>query len=133
VITSHYAFIVVGRGCSDVFGLDAVAKYVPMPLVPPSLSLIAPLTPNALNAIHRALRLVAAPLQNPPCKDIVGDFVPPGVHGTIDAPRWPVPVNDVNAAVLIPLCNVEDVPGLLMEVRGQLRTHSGEVRCVDAF
>lgn len=33
-----------------------------------------------------------------------------------------------NAAVLIPLCNVNSRPGILFEVRGKLRTHSGEVR-----
>ncbi|KAI0726706.1 NUDIX hydrolase domain-like protein [Fomitopsis betulina] len=32
-----------------------------------------------------------------------------------------------HAAVLIPLCNVNGQPGVLLEVRGQLRTHSGEV------
>ena len=35
-----------------------------------------------------------------------------------------------HAAVLIPLCNVNGQPGILLEVRGKLRTHSGEVRCV---
>lgn len=33
----------------------------------------------------------------------------------------------VNAAVLVPLCNVDNRPGLILEVRGKLRTHSGEV------
>ncbi|KZT71952.1 hypothetical protein DAEQUDRAFT_723572 [Daedalea quercina L-15889] len=32
-----------------------------------------------------------------------------------------------HAAVLIPLCNVDNKPGVLLEVRGKLRTHSGEV------
>ncbi|KAI0255849.1 NUDIX hydrolase domain-like protein [Lactifluus subvellereus] len=32
-----------------------------------------------------------------------------------------------HAAVLIPLCNVNDKPGILLELRGKLRTHSGEV------
>jgi len=32
-----------------------------------------------------------------------------------------------NAAVMIPFCNVGDVPGVLMEVRGRtLRRHAGE-------
>lgn len=32
------------------------------------------------------------------------------------------------AAVLIPFCNVGEVPGILLEVRGKsLRSHSGEV------
>ena len=34
-----------------------------------------------------------------------------------------------HAAVLVPFCNVNDKPGILLEVRGKLRTHSGEVRC----
>jgi hypothetical protein len=33
-----------------------------------------------------------------------------------------------HAAVLIPLCNVNDQPGILLELRGKLRKHSGEVR-----
>ncbi|KAF9245297.1 hypothetical protein BU15DRAFT_85628 [Melanogaster broomeanus] len=37
---------------------------------------------------------------------------------------------EAHAAVLVPLCNVDDVPGVLLEVRGRLRTHSGEVRYV---
>ncbi|KAF8479773.1 NUDIX hydrolase domain-like protein [Russula ochroleuca] len=32
-----------------------------------------------------------------------------------------------HAAVLIPLCNVNDQPGILLELRGKLRKHSGEV------
>jgi hypothetical protein len=36
-----------------------------------------------------------------------------------------------HAAVLIPLCNVNDKAGILLELRGKLRTHSGEVRCGD--
>ena len=36
--------------------------------------------------------------------------------------------NEQHAAVLIPLANVNDVPGILLEVRGALRTHAGEVR-----
>lgn len=41
-----------------------------------------------------------------------------------------------SAAVLIPLCNVDGQPGILYEVRGQLRQHAGEVRSAmpwDAF
>lgn len=37
-----------------------------------------------------------------------------------------------HAAVLVPLCNVDGRPGVLLEVRGKLRTHSGEVRYVYA-
>ncbi|KAN0088553.1 hypothetical protein V8E55_005610 [Tylopilus felleus] len=32
-----------------------------------------------------------------------------------------------HAAVLVPLCNVNNTPGVLLEVRGQLRSHAGEV------
>jgi hypothetical protein len=36
---------------------------------------------------------------------------------------------EVNAAVLVPLCNVGGVPGVLLELRGgKLRSHAGEVR-----
>ncbi|KAF9778415.1 NUDIX hydrolase domain-like protein [Thelephora terrestris] len=34
---------------------------------------------------------------------------------------------ETHAAVLVPLCNLNGAPGLLLEVRGKLRTHSGEV------
>ncbi|OJA10446.1 hypothetical protein AZE42_05897 [Rhizopogon vesiculosus] len=35
---------------------------------------------------------------------------------------------EVNAAVLVPLCNVDGVPGVLLELRGgKLRSHAGEV------
>ena len=36
--------------------------------------------------------------------------------------------NERSAAVLIPFCNVNGTPGILLEVRGKLRAHSGEVR-----
>ena len=38
--------------------------------------------------------------------------------------------SETHAAVLVPLCNVDGRPGVLLEVRGKLRTHSGEVRYV---
>lgn len=37
-------------------------------------------------------------------------------------------ITDTGAAVLIPLCNVDGKPGVLLEVRGKLRMHGGEVR-----
>lgn len=37
-----------------------------------------------------------------------------------------------HAAVLIPLCNVNNTPGVLLEVRGKLRMHAGEVRWVQS-
>lgn len=38
------------------------------------------------------------------------------------------PPNRGTAAVILPLCNVNGRPGILLEVRGKLRTHPGEVR-----
>ncbi|RPD76471.1 hypothetical protein L226DRAFT_533580 [Lentinus tigrinus ALCF2SS1-7] len=35
--------------------------------------------------------------------------------------------SETHAAVLVPFCNVNGKPGILLEVRGKLRTHSGEV------
>lgn len=35
--------------------------------------------------------------------------------------------NESHAAVLVPFCNVDGVPGVLLEVRGNLRSHPGEV------
>lgn len=37
---------------------------------------------------------------------------------------------EAHAAVLVPFCNVNNTPGVLLEVRGKLRTHAGEVRWV---
>ncbi|KAA1468808.1 hypothetical protein DENSPDRAFT_834252 [Dentipellis sp. KUC8613] len=44
-----------------------------------------------------------------------------------EQPTVQVDARERHAAVLISLCNVEDKPGILLEVRGQLRTHAGEV------
>lgn len=44
------------------------------------------------------------------------------------SPTAAVDPKEKHAAVLIPLCNVNDRPGILLELRGKLRTHSGEVR-----
>lgn len=39
-----------------------------------------------------------------------------------------------SAAVLIPLCNIDDKPGILLEVRAkELRSHSGELRFVHHY
>lgn len=69
------------------------------------LSLTAPLTRNALNVIRNALE----------------------EHYTTQAE--PYDPSETHAAVLAPFCNVNGRPGILLEVRGKLRTHSGEVRC----
>ncbi|KAF5352888.1 hypothetical protein D9757_012093 [Collybiopsis confluens] len=69
-----------------------------------SLQLNKPLTKNSLNAIRNALQL-AHGLDANPFQSVLG-----------------------KAAVLIPLANVLNVPGLLLQVRAQgLRNHSGEV------
>ena len=44
--------------------------------------------------------------------------------------KYSVNPTETHAAVLVPLCNLNGNPGLLLEVRGKLRAHSGEVRCV---
>ena len=45
-----------------------------------------------------------------------------------DYPPTAADPKEGHAAVLIPLCNVNDQPSILLELRGKLRTHSGEVR-----
>lgn len=72
----------------------------------PPFSLTAPFTRRTLNGIRSALAEHFA------------------VHDTEPSPGEP------HAAVLAPFCNVNDRPGILLEVRGRLRTHSGEVRWV---
>ncbi|PFH51918.1 hypothetical protein AMATHDRAFT_141513 [Amanita thiersii Skay4041] len=68
------------------------------------VSLTRPFTPNSLEVIRDVLKRV-------------GNTTEP--HPTYKSR---------NAAVLIPLCNVDGKPGILLEVRGRtLRTHSGEV------
>ena len=42
--------------------------------------------------------------------------------------KYPMNPTETHAAVLVPLCNLNDSPGLLFEVRGKLRAHSGEIR-----
>lgn len=68
------------------------------------ISLTAPLSRSALSSIRTGLEFAFSEQENV--------FDPAETH----------------AAVLIPFCNVNNVPGILFEVRGKLRTHSGEVR-----
>ncbi|KAI0305902.1 NUDIX hydrolase domain-like protein [Multifurca ochricompacta] len=49
------------------------------------------------------------------------------VESAQDFPRIPTDSSEKHAAVLIPLCNINDNPSVLLELRGRLRTHSGEV------
>lgn len=72
----------------------------------PVLSLTQPLTRRSCNAIRTALQSAYAHAEDTPD--------PAEAH----------------AAVLVPFCNVDGKPGVLLEVRGKLRTHSGEVRYV---
>ncbi|KAF8889374.1 NUDIX hydrolase domain-like protein, partial [Infundibulicybe gibba] len=73
------------------------------------LSLTKPLTPRTLNLIRSSLS---------PTEDL-----PTPLEARAIYPR-----TRGDASVLIPFCNVDGVPGILLEVRGKtLRTHSGEV------
>ena len=72
----------------------------------PLVSLTEPLTPRSCTIIRDALQAAFVPSQN--------------LHDP----------SETHAAVLVPFCNVDDQPGVLLEVRGKLRTHSGEVRYV---
>ncbi|KAI0766570.1 NUDIX hydrolase domain-like protein [Trametes elegans] len=67
------------------------------------VSLTQPLTRRSCNIIRRAL----------------DEAYPQSEH-----PHDPA---EAHAAVLVPFCNVHERPGVLLEVRGKLRTHSGEV------
>ncbi|KAI0295960.1 NUDIX hydrolase domain-like protein [Russula brevipes] len=51
---------------------------------------------------------------------------PPNLTAEFSLPFTRKP-KEKHAAVLIPLCNVNNQPGVLLELRGKLRTHSGEV------
>lgn len=86
----------------------------------PSINIIptAPFTPDALSKI-RAILSESGKLK-PMSLDSSGREIPEeeSVKGI------------KTASVLIALCNVNDVPGVLLEVRGKLRTHSGEIRSV---
>ncbi|KAG9312914.1 NUDIX hydrolase domain-like protein [Chiua virens] len=68
----------------------------------PIISLTAPFTPVSLTKIRHALAVANQP-------DITPD------------PK------ERHAAVLVPFCNVNNTPGVLLEVRGKLRSHAGEV------
>ena len=68
------------------------------------LSLTSPFTRSTLNSIRKTLE---------------------NTYPEQDIPYDP---SEPHAAVLVPFCNVNSRPGILLEVRGKLRTHSGEVR-----
>ena len=72
----------------------------------PLITLTDPLTPRACNIIRNTLQSSFLSSEN-----VYNQSGP-------------------NAAVLIPLCNVNGQSGILLQVRGKLRTHPGEIRCV---
>jgi len=76
-----------------------------------SISLTKPITPNTLQTLRSLLKENA--------------YSDSAVHGlTFNGETR-------NAAVLIPFCNVDNEPGILLEVRAKtLRSHSGEIRYV---
>ncbi|CAE6482047.1 unnamed protein product [Rhizoctonia solani] len=81
----------------------------------PYLSLTSPITRNTLHSLKKRF-------------NVVRNKYP-------QEPAWPATSTSAlaeedlrpRAAVLVPLCNVNGRPGLLLEVRGKLRNHGGEV------
>ncbi|KAL0953518.1 hypothetical protein HGRIS_004742 [Hohenbuehelia grisea] len=77
------------------------------------LSLRSPLTRQALDTLRTALASNDAPSRHP-VSDVNGINASTGKQG--------------QAAVLLPLCNVNNIPGIILEVRAKsLRSHSGEI------
>lgn len=75
----------------------------------PQIPLHAPLTPKTLLKIQSLLN-----------ESVENAYSNPNAHSDKD--------RDATATVLVPLCNVNGQPGILFQVRGKLRTHSGQVR-----
>ncbi|KAG8713977.1 hypothetical protein FRC11_010309, partial [Ceratobasidium sp. 423] len=81
----------------------------------PYLSLTSPITRNTLHSLKKRF-------------SVIRNKYP-------QEPEWPATSTSTltegdlrpRAAVLVPLCNVNGQPGLLLEVRGNLRNHGGEV------
>ncbi|KAF8738827.1 NUDIX domain, partial [Rhizoctonia solani] len=81
----------------------------------PYLSLTSPITRNTLHSLRKRFSIVRSKYP----REL----------------KWPVGSTSAlteedsrpRAAVLVPLCNVNGRPGLLLEVRGKLRNHGGEV------
>ncbi|CAE7154444.1 unnamed protein product [Rhizoctonia solani] len=81
----------------------------------PHLSLTSPITRNTLHSLRKRFGVVRSKYPQEP----KWPFTPTSILAEEDSrPR---------AAVLVPLCNVNGRPGLLLEVRGKLRNHGGEV------
>ncbi|KDQ19091.1 hypothetical protein BOTBODRAFT_483653 [Botryobasidium botryosum FD-172 SS1] len=85
----------------------------------PHLSLTDPFTATSLASIRNVLKAKQASI--PELASEIESFASTG------GARVGAPLRK-KAAVLVPLCNVDGVPGILLEVRGKLRHHSGEVR-----
>jgi hypothetical protein len=83
---------------------NTASSILPHPNLTAALS--SPFSRNSLNTIRSAL-----------------------TRSTLEYSDAAADPKEKHAAVLIPLCNVNDKPGILLELRGKLRTHSGEVRC----
>lgn len=81
----------------------------------PYVSLTSPITRNTLQSLRQRLEIVRNSYP-PELKWPTGS----GLGSTREDMR-------PRAAVLVPLCNVNGQAGLLLEVRGQLRNHGGEV------
>jgi len=64
---------------------------------------------------------LSAPFTRTSLATIKGALASANYDGIAPDPEEP------HAAVLVPLCNVNNTPGVLLEVRGKLRTHAGEV------
>ncbi|KAH7911049.1 NUDIX hydrolase domain-like protein [Hygrophoropsis aurantiaca] len=91
---------------SQTPGLTHTTAMNVLPSALSSISLTAPFTQNTLRTIKDALSAHVSSLKGP---------------------AMGVDPKEIHAAVLVPFCNVDGVPGVLLEVRGKLRSHSGEV------
>jgi len=83
----------------------------------PYLSLTEPFTSASLSDIRNVLRAKQSCI--PELASEIGPLASTGARAGVPPRR--------RAAVLVPLCNVDGVPGILLEIRGKLRHHSGEV------
>ncbi|CAE6441148.1 unnamed protein product [Rhizoctonia solani] len=81
----------------------------------PYLSLTSPITQNTLHSLKKRFGVMRNKYPQEPKWPIT-----PTANSTEEDLRR-------RAAVLVPLCNVNGRPGLLLEVRGKLRNHGGEV------
>ena len=102
------------RRRSPVIGMRLVTNLRPPRPPPYCVPFGSPLTVGSLR------RLAAALPQNL-------------IDSSSDSSIIDPPENAKSAAVLVALSNVGGQPGVLLELRGKLRTHSGEIRCNSIF